>query len=229
MTHRNDVILPVRVRFGSTSAARFGVQQVFTASGFRKANQLWAAPLRTLSLSYRMSVRDIYDILETFHALKGPFDTFLARDWSDWHTALDNDMRIGGLGGVTAFDAPLMNPNLTPVSNLGDGSTTVFHTYKSYRKGAGASLDERVRHPADDASFKVGVGGVEQGGGFTLTEDGGLVTFSVAPSGSPDEILTWGGQFHRAVHFANDDIEQQLSTLETSGHSGVQLQEARGV
>lgn len=229
MAHRNDVILPVRVRFGSSAGARFGVQQVFTASGFRKANQLWAAPLRTLGLSYKMSVRDIYDILETFNALKGPFDTFLARDWSDWHTAATNDMRAAGLAGVTALDAPLMNPNLEPIANLGDGTTTVFHTYKSYARGASASLNERIRHPADDANFKVAVGGLEQGGGYSVSEDGGLVTFATPPSDSPGEVLTWGGQFYRAVHFANDDIEQQLGTLETSSYNDVQLQEARGV
>lgn len=229
MAHRNDVILPVKVRFGSTSGARFGVQQLFTASGYRHANQVWASPLRHLALTYKMSVRDIYDILETFNALGGPFDTFLARDWSDWHTAADNDMRLAGVSGTTALDAPLMNPNTDPITNQGDGSTKVFHTYKNYAKGAGASLDERIRHPVDDANFKVGVGGVAQGGGFTLTENGGIVTFSTAPSGSPDETLTWGGQFYRAVHFANDDIEQILNNLEVSSYNAVQLQEARGV
>lgn len=229
MTHRNDVVMPVQVRFGSAIATRFGVQQLFTASGYRKANQIWSSPLRTLSLTYKLTVQDTYAILETFNALGGPFDTFLARDWSDWHTATTDDMRNEGLAGATHLDAPLMNPNLDPVSNLGDGTTTVFQCYKRYEKGAGAALNERIRHPSDDANFQVGIDGVAQGSGFTLNETTGEVTFDVAPSGSPDAVLTWGGQFYRAVHFANDDIEQVLSTLKTSSYNGIQLQEARGV
>ena len=229
MAHRNDVILSVRVRFGSSTSPIFGLDQLFTRSGHRHVNQVWSSPLRTLALSYKMSIRDIYDIYETALALFGPRDTFLTRDWSDWHTAATNDMRAAGVSGVTALDAPLMNPNLDPIDNQGDGSTTVFHTYKNYAKGAGASLDERIRHPVDDANFKVAIAGIAQGAGFTVTENGGLVTFSTPPSGSPGETLTWGGQFYRAVHFANDDIEQILNNLEVSSYNAVVLQEARGV
>ncbi|HEX9768443.1 MAG TPA: DUF2460 domain-containing protein [Kiloniellales bacterium] len=228
MAHRNDVIMPVRARFGSATAARRGVQQLFTASGFRHANQLWASPLRTLVLDYLQSPADAYAILETFHALGGPFDTFLARDWADWHTAAANDMRNAEVAGTSHTDAPLMNPNLDPITNLGDGSTTVFHTYKNYAKGAGAALNERIRHPVDDANFKVGIDGALQGSGFTVTENGGLVTFSVAPSGSPEAVLTWGGSFYRPVHFANDDLEELLQE-EAYGYAGIRLQEARGV
>ena len=62
-----------------------------------------------------------------------------------------------------------------------------------------------------------------------MNEATGEVTFSVAPDGSPGTVMTWGGAFHRAVHFANDDIEQVLSNLKVSSYNAVQLQEARGV
>lgn len=228
MAHRNDVILSPKVRFGSTTSARRGVDQLFTASGYRHANQVWATPLRTLALSYRLEMAEIYDILETFHALGGPFDTFLARDWSDWHTALDRDMRDGGDAGTSHADAPLMNPGLTPVSNVGDGTTKTFHPYKRYAKGASASLDERIRHPVDDANFKIGINGSNQASGWTLNADG-TVTFDVAPSGSPAATLTWGGSFHRAVHFLNDDIEELIEFKDAYSYTGILLQEARGV
>lgn len=232
MAHRNDVIMPIRARFGSASSPMVGVDQLFTRSGYRHANRFWETPLRSLSLNYRLSTEESYDILETFNSLYGPFDTFLARDWSDWHTAEDNDMRNEGVSGTSHIDMPLMNPNLSPISNIGDGSTTVFHTYKRYQKGAAAILDERIRHPISDANFKVGNNGVLQTGGgadYTLTENGGIVTFSSPPGGSPTETLTWGGSFYRAVHFLSEQIQTLMEFKDAYSYSGIVLQEARGI
>ena len=229
MAHRNDVIIPNRVRFGSGVAVRAGVQQLFTASGHRHANKLWSSPLRSLSMIYKMSISDIYDILETFNALGGPFDTFLSRDWTDWHTGIGNNMKPTG-NLTTHNDAPLMNPNLDPVSNVGDGSTIIFQTYKTYAKGAGASVSERLRHPVA-SGFTLGVNGTDVTGAFSpsVNESNGEVTVS---PGSPDlnasDVITWGGEFNRAVHFAIDDIEQVLNNLEVGSYSSLLLQEARG-
>jgi uncharacterized protein (TIGR02217 family) len=114
---------------------------------------------------------------------------------------------------VTAFDAPLMNPNLSPITNQGDGSTTVFHTYKTYSKGATATNSYRIRHPVDDSGFKLGIGGVDvtATATFSINEVNGEITItSPVPGDSPGDVVTWGGQFRRAFHFLDDDVEEVL-------------------
>ncbi len=228
MTHRNDLILSTAVRLGSSSTPRFSTQQVFTASGYRKANQLWAEPLRRLNLQYHRPIADAAEIRRVFLALAGPRDTFLARDWADWHTGADEDMSAGGSAGVTMLDAPLINPNSG--DNLADGSTTVFRCYKSYRGGSASSI-LRIRHPAA-ASLLVAVDGADASGQVSeIDEAAGEVTFSSAPpfGASPSGVpVTWGGEFYRAVHFVEDDLEQVLQNLKADSFN-FPLQEAKGV
>lgn len=223
MAHRNDVILSNRVRVGSSSTPRFSTQQVFTASGYRKANQLWQEPLRRLALQFRRPIVDAAEIRKVWMALAGPFDTFLARDWADWNTG--DDMRVKGLSAISMTDAPLFNPNISPEDNLGDGSTTVFHTYKGYTAGT-TTREFRIRHPESDG-FLVAINGVDASGTLSsVNEATGEVTFSAAPgNGLP---VTWGGAFYRAVHFVSDDFEELMRNLKVNAYN-FELQEARDV
>lgn len=218
MTHYNDVVLPNTVRFGSSTRPKHGVDEMFARSGYRKTNRIWAEPLRTFRNLYKLQLVDIYALLETYHALGSSEDTGLLRDWTDWHTGTGNSMAAESAGNmvgdrVTAFDAPLMNPNLSPITNLGDASTTVFHAYKTYAKGATATNSFRIRHPVDDGSFKLGIGGVDVTGSatFSINEVNGEITItSPVPGDSPGDTVTWGGHFRRAFHFIGDEIEEVL-------------------
>lgn len=229
MAHHNAVIMPITVRFGSSTSVRYGVDQLFTQSGYRHANQRYTTPLRTLTLNYKMSVQDSFAIGNIFRALSGPFDTFLARDWSHWHTASDNDMRPGGSAGVTALDEPLMNKNLNPVTNQADGSTTVFYPYLSHTNGE-AQVVEQILHPVA-ATVKIGLDGTDVTGSLLSSVNAltGAITLNSPPAGSPNGTLTWGGEFYRAVAFATDDIEEILNNREVSSYQNVRLQEIRGV
>jgi uncharacterized protein (TIGR02217 family) len=230
MAHFNNVILPTRVRFGSSAAPRLNTQLLFAASGIRKANQIHAEPIRQFRLIYKRPLTDAYDILETWMALGGPFHSGLLRDWTDWHTGSDNNMKPAGSSSVTALDAPLMNPNLSPITNQGDDSTTVFQTYKSYIKGS-AVASYRIRHPVA-STFKLGLDGADVTGSVahSVNESTGEITISESPSigGSPAGTLTWGGEFYRAFYFTNDDLEEVLRNREIDTFA-LALQEAKGV
>jgi uncharacterized protein (TIGR02217 family) len=215
MTHHNDVILDKRVRFGSGTEVQRGQTQLFAASGDRHVNTIWAEPLRVFRNLYRLELVDIYAIYETYLALNAIEDTGLLRDWIDWNTSTNMQAEHAGsmlTDRVTAFDQPLMNPNLSPITNLGDASTTVFHTYKTYSKGAAATQSFRIRHPVD-AGFKLGIGGVDvtATATFSVNEGNGEVTItSPVPGDSPGDTVTWGGEFRRSFHFSDDRIEQIL-------------------
>lgn len=234
MAHFNDVVLDNRVRFGSSTKVRHGVSQLFSASGYRKTNTVWAEPLRMFRNIYRLQLVDVYALLETYNALRGPENSGLLRDWTDWNTSTIMMAEHPGSGGplasrTTAFDQPLMNPNLSPITNLGDGSTTVFQCYKTYTKGS-ASESFRIRHPVD-SGFKLGIGGVDVTGSatFSVNEETGEVTItSPVPGDSPGDVVTWGGEFRRAFHFENDEIEQILRNRVLDSVT-LELMEAKGV
>ena len=208
MAHHDDIILSNRVRFGSSSERTWNTQVLFTASGFRQTNSRWSTHLVKLNLQYVRAVRDIAELAEIYAVVNGPKDSFLARDWADWNTRPDNEMRPGAESGVTHLDAPLINPNTG--DNLADGTTTTFNLVKRYQAGA-TVYDRRIRKP-EVATVRVGVDGADISGvspeDYTVSLAGGTVTFSSPPpfGGSPTAVaLTWGGAFHLPVAFTEDD------------------------
>lgn len=212
MAHHNDIILDNRVRFGSSVRPLLRVDQMFAASGYRKTNRIHAEPLRTFQNLYKLQLVDIYALLNCWHAMGGPEDTALLRDWTDWHSGTQMAAERAGsmlADRITGIDQPLMNPNLSPITNTGDGVTTVFHTYKTYAQGASATNTYRIRHPVS-AGFIAAVGGVDLGGGVSVNEANGEVTITPAPGDSPGDIITWGAQFYRPFHFLDEDIEERL-------------------
>ena len=215
MAHHNDIILDNRVRFGSGVRPLLRVDQMFSASGYRKANRVHAEPIRTFRNLYKLRLVDTRALLNIWHALGGAEDTALLRDWTDWNTSRINAAESAGnmlADRITAFDAPLMNPHLSPITNLGDASTTVFHAYVTYAEGATASNTYRIRHPVSEG-FKLGLGGVDVTGSatFNVNEENGEITItSPVPGDSPGDTVTGGFAFNRAFHFIDEDIEEIL-------------------
>ena len=42
--------------------------------------------LHRLGFTYVRGTQGIHDLLKIWHAMEGPANTFLARDWADWNT-----------------------------------------------------------------------------------------------------------------------------------------------
>ena len=119
---------------------------------------------------------------------------------------------------------------MSPITNLGDGSTTVFQTYKTYAKGAAATQSFRIRHPVE-TGFKLGIGGVDvtATATFSVNEETGEVTISSPiPGDSPGDTVTWGGEFRRAFHFEDDSIEEILRNRQVDTFD-LTLMEAKNV
>lgn len=225
MAHINDAILPITIRFGSSTTSELAAQQLRSASGYRKVNEIWDEPLRTFRLIYKHPIRDGILLTHFWEALG--YDSFLLRDWTFWHTARSADSRPDGSAGIANTDAPLVNPNTN--DNTADGSTTVFRTHVTRTAGS-ASRTHRIRHPAS-ADLVCAFDGTDCTAQVSsVNEETGEVTFAQAPpfGGSPnDAVMTWGGTFYRAAHFT-EGVEEVMNNFEANAFNLV-LMEARGV
>lgn len=225
MTHYNDAILPITVRFGSMTGTGFNVQEAFASSGYRKVNELWDEPLRSFRLQYKRPIVDGILLTRFYESMGGPADSFLLRDWAFWHTGAD--MRFGGDSGISSIDAPLINTN--DLTNQADGSTTTFYTYYTASQGS-ASRSYRLRHP-ESAAFVCAFDGQDCTAQISsVDEETGVVTFSSPPpfGGSPNNaVMTWGSRFWRAAHFANRNLEEIFRNFEIHAFD-LELLEARG-
>lgn len=232
MTHYDDAIFPLGISFGSSMGPSTAVDIVFTGGGYRFANSRWSQKLRKFSIELNAkSLADAYAVKEFFEAMDGPLHSFLIRDWSDWHTAADDDMGSSG-GAVTAFDVPLKNT----VTGLyvADGTTRTYQLEKRYTVG-GKTHTRTITKP-DASSVRVAVDGVEKLQGsptdFTVNAATGVVTFQVAPgaTGSPTAVAVTGGfKFYVPAAFQDNDFSTILRTLKTDGVATVELIEVRGV
>lgn len=227
MAHYDDVILPLTVRFGSATVPLTSTQQIFTGSGARKVNRLWAQKLRRLRLSYVEEIAGLYDLLNIWEAMEGPAHSFLARDWHDWNTTA-GAMQPGAAAQTTPFDQPLLNT--ADGSFAGDGATTLFQCVKRYAAGASAVHTRIIAKP--EAPILVAVDGIVQAAGadYTLDPATGRVAFASPPGAgvSPTAVaVTWGGAFRLPVAFADDEtFVAELRSGATSGLA-VELVEVR--
>lgn len=230
MAHFDDVIMPDTVKFGSSSGPATSTQILSTGGGFRKANQRWDQHLRQFTLAYVKSIEGLHEIQKIFEAVEGPAHSFLARDWSDWNTRADGNMRPNAAGGVTPFDQPLRNT--TDNGFFADGITRTFQMVKRYVIGSASHV--RVIKKPQQGTIRVAVDGTEVFEGsptdFTVDYATGLVTFQDPPGQgvSPTAVpVTWGGAFYVPVAFVRDELPQTLRTGETSGLPSIPLVEVR--
>ena len=228
MTFYPDAILPITIRFQSSTAPQFAVQQVQVTSGYRKVNELWSEPLRVFRLVYKRPLVTGALIGQFFEALGGPADEFLLRDWGFWHTASSDDSRPAGESDISNIDMPLINPNLG--TNLADGVTTQFHTYVTRTAGS-AQRNYRIRHPDPTSVVAAADGNDATAQISSVNISTGVVTFSSAPpfGGSPtSQVMTWGGKFYRAGHFMEDNIAEVFNNFEVNAFN-LMIREAKGV
>lgn len=220
MPHYDDVIMSEKVRFSSQTGPTTSTQVIFTGGGQRKTNRRWNQKLRRLNIVYIKPIAEIGDIAETFDVVEGPWASFLIRDWNDWNTRPDKDMRPGAETGVTDTDQPMQNTT-TPTSYVGDGSTQDFQCVKRYQKGS--AIHNRIIKKPQSLGFLTALDGTPTAG--VLDTSTGIVTFTPAPG--IGVVPTWGGTFLIPVAFVEDQLPTELRTGETSGLPSIPLIEVR--
>lgn len=169
MAFHNDR-LPVDVERGAQGGPRFKTTVLTLASGHEKRNADWSRTRGLWDIGYGLNSLDpsaadatVGVVQEHFYARQGRFSSFPFKDWADFE--------IGDPANPTA-DNQLIG--------LGDGTTTVFQVFKRYTGGA-FTFDRPVSLLVS-GTVSVLLDGVVQGGGFTIQNIGGTVTFSTAPA-----------------------------------------------
>jgi uncharacterized protein (TIGR02217 family) len=177
----DDVIFPIHISWGSAGGPDWPAEIATLGSGYEERNTPWSAPLRYYDAKYGVRSHDeLYEILKLYHVAMGRLRGFRLLDWTDY--------RSGPPQQPPSFDdQPL---------GIGDGVTTQFKLIKRYE--IGPHVFERRIHKPFGQVF-IGIDGVQQSSGFSVSLAAGIVSFTAPPA--PGAALTWGGEFHVPVRF----------------------------
>lgn len=183
----HNIQLDPDISYGAIGGPAFGTTVQSTASGheYRVARQ--ARPRRRYQFDkLLMEPATWANLIDFWVARRGHLHSFRFKDWSDFTSAAD---------GVTTAT------NLDQVLGTGDGVQTEFQLVKSYDYLGLNQYNESIRLPVA-GSVTVAVAGTPTAA-YTLTNPGGLITFTTAPT--VGQVVTAGFSFDRAVRFDQND------------------------
>lgn len=191
----HEVRFPEDISYGSSGGPGFMTQILEQDSGHEQRIGRWSSERRTYDASHGLkSAENLAELLSFYLAVgSGGQDGFRFKDWSDFSTASDHK-------GAPAFD--------DVVIGAGDATETVFQLQKVYT--VGALTRTRILKKPVSGTVKVGLGGTEQGSGWTVNTATGEITFS-SPPGNGVEV-TAGCEFDVPVRFGKE-ADRALSIL----------------
>ena len=201
MSFLESPVFPDKVAYGSKGGPEFHTSIVETASGHEARNQDWQYPRWKFDLTTAiLNEEDFYGVYEYFLAVKGPANGFRFRDPYDHKS------------GNVAQAVTMLDQIITAIS----GSSTEYQLVKTYSRGAW-SLERKILKPidgtlliADNGSQVTEVSGTPAAGECSVEYTTGVVTFGYVPTGP----VTWGGEFHVPVRFADDYFDPVHTSYE---------------
>jgi uncharacterized protein (TIGR02217 family) len=183
----HNVQLNPDISYGAQGGPSFGTTVQTTASGHEYRVTRQSRPRRRYQFDkLLMDPADWGSLIDFWVARRGHLHGFRFKDWSDFTTATD------GVSSPT---------NLDQVIGSGDGLETQFQLAKTYDVGGLNPLNEAIRLPVA-GTLLVAVAGVATTS-YTVTNPGGLITFSSAPS--LGAVVSVGFEFDRSVRFNQND------------------------
>lgn len=196
-----DVEFPRGIAKGSQRIAERRVDVVTLGSGYEQTNARWADSRRSWQTGFGIrSADDLAEVYSFFEEAGGPEHFFRFRDWLDYRSC-----------------KPSFEPAATDqVIGLGDGEARAFQLVKSY--GAIKPYVRPIVLP-HAGSVRVAVDGVEVGGGWSVDQITGLVSFSTPPPAGAQ--ITAGFFFDVPVRFASNAIAVEMTYFDDHGGVGV--------
>lgn len=184
----DDVSFPVAISLSSVAGPEFSTDVTETAGGFEKRNQNWSgARLRFNVATGVRTQADYEELLNFFYGRAARARAFRFQDWSDFKSC--------SIDAMPAHDDQVLG--------VGDGATQFFQLQKSYVSGP-VTYVRKITRPVV-GTVKVGLGGIEQATGWTVSPDTGLITFDVPPAA--DIAVSAGFQFDVPARFDIDRLE----------------------
>lgn len=230
MTRFVDVYLSERIQgYPVEVAPNFSTQQTRVDSGAEASNSRWADPLRDIRVPDGVRDHPTFEAIKRhWLVMKGPHKTWPWRDPTDFASVdllMPNEPTADVVARRSRTDQPLVDANGDVA--IPDGVQTVFYLGKRYDVGSPAEpYIRRIYFPVV-STIQVAIDGTLVSP--TVSREGGVVTFAVAPAaGSPGSDMTWGGLFDLQVRFADDETFRGIMrTYGASGFADIPLTEVR--
>ena len=183
----HDVRLSVDVERGAKGGPRFSTTIAELSSGREKRNINWSRPRLEWDIGYGIDDKSTHEqVLAFFYARNGRAYGFRFKDWTDYQI------------GTSSTDTP-------QEIATADGSTTSFQIVRRYTDSS-YQYDRKITRPVS-GTVRVFLDSVEQGSGWTVDNDTGIITFSVAPTASPDQSIGVICEFDVPVRFDTDGLD----------------------
>lgn len=206
----HEIRFPASLSFGSVGGPERRTDVVTLANGFEERNTPWAHSRRRYDAGVGMrSLDDVETLISFFEARQGQLYGFRWKDWSDFKSSRAS--------GDVAYD--------DQVIATGDGTTTEFQLFKTYRSGA-FSYARPITKPVE-GSVRIGVEQDElrEGVEYSIDTERGLVTFVQPPQEMA--VVTAGFEFDVPVRFDTDRIQTSVASFQAGEVPNVPVVEVR--
>lgn len=199
MADFHEVRFPEDISKGSSGGPTRRTDIVELVSGFEERNAAQAHSKRTYDAGMGLrNVNDLHDVIEFWEARFGQLYGFRWKDWADYKSCKTRNF-------------PAFNDQALGV---GDGVKTQFQLVKNYQSGIGGY--ERAIKKLVAGTVLIGVNGLSVTSGWTVDNNTGIVTFSVAPASG--HTVTAGYEFDVPVRF---DAESLIISIDAFNHGSV--------
>lgn len=199
----HEIQFPPGISYGSAGGPGYFTEIIEVDGGAEELISRWSVPRRQYDVAYGIKSRDDLAALQHFFIARlGAANGFRFKDWLDFTTA------------ANGLSTPL---NSDSVLGSGDGTTTTFQLLKRYTSGPVTRT--RILTKIVAGTTKIAIDGINQSSGWTVNENSGIVTFTVAPS--PGVTVTGGCEFDVPVRFAQDSDRLLQATIEDFGSGSI--------
>ena len=188
---------PDNIAYGSQSTAKYLTGVTVLQSGFEQRNTLWSQTRNSFDASYGTRSRvDLEAVRNFFHAMRGRFNGFRFKDWSDFSSG----------SSVTGDQGALLTAPTDTDQAIGIGDTIEvdFQLIKNYIEGTETLVRDIIKPVV--GTVVVALDSVPQAdpGDYSVDPITGIVTF-VSPPGAA-AVVTAGYEFDVPSRFDVDEI-----------------------
>lgn len=206
----HEVRFPAALSLGSTGGPHRHTDIVSLANGFEERNTPWEHSRRHYDAGVGLrSLDDVDTLIAFFEARRGQLYGFRWKDWSDFKSCKPSQE-------PTALDQEI---------GRGDGRLASFSLVKVYVSGA-AEYRRPIVKPVK-GTVRIAVAGDPKldGTDFTVNDETGMVTFTVAPD--IGARVTAGFEFDVPVRFDTDRILASAANFNAGEIPSVPVVEVR--
>jgi uncharacterized protein (TIGR02217 family) len=206
----HEVRFPANLSFGSVGGPERRTEIVTLANGFEERNSPWAHARRRYDAGVSMrSLDDVETLIAFFEARQGQLNGFRWKDWSDYKSCLASK-DISFEDQVIAY---------------GDGVTTDFQVYKTYKSGAQSYARPISRLVLGTVLVGIQNDALTETVHYTVDIDTGFISFLVAPDEGVE--ITAGFEFDVPVRFDTDRIQTSVASFQAGDVPSVPIVEVR--